>query len=120
LKGHNDAVTQISFSENGYYVLSSSLDSTVRLWDLRKLTNIETINTDSAVHSVKFDQTGTYFAIGSIEISIYETKTMNKLISFQDHKKNVTQVTFGKDSQILVSTSLDRNLKVFGGTNKKK
>lgn len=36
------AVTSISFSENGYYLATAAGDS-VKLWDLRKLKNIKTI-----------------------------------------------------------------------------
>ena len=36
------AVTSISFSENGYYLATAAGES-VKLWDLRKLKNIKTI-----------------------------------------------------------------------------
>ena len=38
----NAPVTSISFSENGYFLATAAGDS-VKLWDLRKLKNIKTI-----------------------------------------------------------------------------
>jgi pre-mRNA-processing factor 19 len=36
-KGHNGAVTGLSFSENGFYLASGDSAGAVKLWDLRKL-----------------------------------------------------------------------------------
>ena len=44
--GHNGPITSISFSENGYYLATAAEDSTVKLWDLRKLKNFKTIEFD--------------------------------------------------------------------------
>jgi WD40 repeat protein len=35
LAGHRDAVTSLALSLNGMVLISGSLDSTVRLWDLQ-------------------------------------------------------------------------------------
>ena len=39
LEGHSDAVTSLSFSENGYYVATAAADG-ARVWDLRKLNSL--------------------------------------------------------------------------------
>ena len=44
--GHTEAITSISFSENGYYLATAAKDSTVKLWDLRKLKNLKTLSFD--------------------------------------------------------------------------
>ena len=51
-EGHTDAVTDISFSDNGYYMASGSKDGSVRVWDLRKLKCRETLQlaNDQPVH----------------------------------------------------------------------
>jgi centriolar protein POC1 len=33
---HKDSVTNITFHPNGRYLVSSSVDSTVKVWDLRQ------------------------------------------------------------------------------------
>ena len=43
-------------------------DATVKIWDLRKLKNIHTITAPSAVHSVAFDHSGQYLAVGGEDL----------------------------------------------------
>ena len=35
LEGHQDSITGIRVSPDGNYVLSNSMDNTVRIWDIR-------------------------------------------------------------------------------------
>lgn len=35
LKGHTDSVTGLSLSSDGSYLLSNSMDNTLRIWDVR-------------------------------------------------------------------------------------
>ena len=44
---HSDAVSCVSFSENGYLLASGSHDGTVRVWDLRKLKCVRVLSGDS-------------------------------------------------------------------------
>lgn len=72
LTGHEGSVETLSFSGNGYYLATGSKDGTVKLWDLRKPLNIQTLEPQSlfraqkhvrlqvgsAVNAVAFDATG--------------------------------------------------------------
>lgn len=44
--GHSGPITDIAFSENGYYLATAADDSMVKLWDLRKLRNFKTLTMD--------------------------------------------------------------------------
>lgn len=65
-------VTALSFSENGYWLVSaaSKIPGTAQLWDLRKLNQTAVITfpaataagADSIVHALAFDYTGQYLA----------------------------------------------------------
>eukprot|EP00026_Physarum_polycephalum_P001308 Phypoly_transcript_01309.p1 GENE.Phypoly_transcript_01309~~Phypoly_transcript_01309.p1 ORF type:complete len:524 (+),score=76.52 Phypoly_transcript_01309:196-1767(+) len=57
-EGHTAPVEGLSFSENGYHLATAGGDS-VKLWDLRKLTNFHNIPLTD-VHSVSFDLSGQY------------------------------------------------------------
>ncbi len=59
-------VTSISFSENGYYLASSCESNLVKIWDLRKLMNIHTIELPvevKNVSSVRFDYSAQFLGV---------------------------------------------------------
>lgn len=67
IRSHDHHVTCSACS---YYLATAAEDATVKLWDLRKLTNFRTIELPERyeVHSVTFDQSGAYLAIAGSDI----------------------------------------------------
>jgi len=110
-EGHTDAVTSISFSDNGYYMASGSKDGSVRVWDLRKLRCKETIPLaeSQAVQAVQFDDSGSYLAAAcGNDIEILTTgKQWQRLTTLEGHEAPVTGVKFGPDAHKLYSCGLD-------------
>eukprot|EP01134_Creolimax_fragrantissima_P003001 CFRG3001T1 len=116
--GHTDAVTDLTFSENGYYMASTSNDNTVRLWDLRmkKILNFKTFEYDGKIkpHSVSFDHSGTYMAVGGQDVRVYVVKQWEELCRLEDHQAAVTKVAFGPNAGYIASASMDRHVNFFG------
>ncbi|KAK0073564.1 hypothetical protein PV325_009544 [Microctonus aethiopoides] len=114
--GHTGIITAISFSENGYYLATAAEDSCVKLWDLRKLKNFKTLQLDESyeVKDLSFDKSGTYLAVAGSDIRVYLCKQWQELKVFNDHTAAATGVRFGKHSQYIASTSMDRTLKLYG------
>eukprot|EP00735_Rhodelphis_limneticus_P001471 TRINITY_DN12095_c0_g1::TRINITY_DN12095_c0_g1_i1::g.9675::m.9675 TRINITY_DN12095_c0_g1::TRINITY_DN12095_c0_g1_i1::g.9675 ORF type:complete len:520 (+),score=156.66,sp/Q9AV81/PRP19_ORYSJ/46.24/9e-150,WD40/PF00400.27/1.3e+04,WD40/PF00400.27/2.5e+02,WD40/PF00400.27/0.00052,WD40/PF00400.27/1.3,WD40/PF00400.27/1.1e-05,WD40/PF00400.27/8.2e-08,WD40/PF00400.27/81,WD40/PF00400.27/8.5e-09,Prp19/PF08606.6/3.5e-33,zf-Nse/PF11789.3/5.1e-08,eIF2A/PF08662.6/5e+02,eIF2A/PF08662.6/0.12,eIF2A/PF08662.6/23,Cep57_C len=115
LEGHSGAIRALSFSENGYF-LATAADSTVKLWDLRKFSNFRTINVDEGnVTSVQFDYSGQYLSYGTTTgmVGVLDSAQWGRLRTFHDHTDEVTSLKWGPDAKYLVSSSLDRNLKVY-------
>jgi len=112
-EGHQSAVKDISFSENGYYMASGDAKD-LKLWDLRKLKNFQTIKAPATC--VDFDFSAQFLAAGHGEsISVYNTKTWEVVKEFgKAHGGAVTDVAWSKTASFLASTSMDRTLKLFG------
>jgi len=101
-EGHSGAVSCLAFSENGYFLATGAADSTVRLWDLRKLSNFQTIQTAGPVSSLAFDYSGNFLTFGcTTDLSVYETKGWSKLVSFSDEGRAVTGVCVGPKASFL-------------------
>jgi len=110
--GHEQAVQTVAFSENGYYMASGD-GAAVKLWDLRKLKNFQTIAAPAT--SVSFDFSGQFLAAGHGNgLSVFNTKSWEVVKSFDDaHSAAVTDVAWSPSANYLASTSMDRTLKFF-------
>jgi len=110
-EGHSNAVESIAFSENGYYMASGD-GAAVKIWDLRKLKNLQTI--DIAAKSVSFDLSGQFLACGAgSDVGIYLAKTWDVVATYKGHSDAVTSVAWSPTANYLATTSMDRNLKFF-------
>jgi len=113
-EGHNASVEGLSFSENGYHLATAGGDS-VKLWDLRKLTNFHNIPLSGDVNSVSFDVSGLYLIVShGNSISIFGGKSFAPIKTFTDNTGKVTDAKFGPDAQWFAASSLDRSLKLYG------
>lgn len=45
-EGHTDRITDVCFSEDGKWILSSSMDGTLRIWDVILARQIDAIQVD--------------------------------------------------------------------------
>jgi len=113
-EGHTAPVEGLSFSENGYHLATAGGDS-VKLWDLRKLTNFHNIPLSGDVTSVSFDHSGLYLIVAhGNSISIFGGKSFMPIKTFTDNTGRVTDAKFGPDAHYFATTSLDRSLKLYG------
>ena len=51
-EGHADRITDLCFSEDGKWLLSSSMDGTLRVWDVVLGRQIDTISVDLSITSL--------------------------------------------------------------------
>ncbi|CAE7874804.1 PRPF19, partial [Symbiodinium sp. KB8] len=106
LTGHEDAVKTLSFSGNGYHLATGSEDGTVKLWDLRKPLNIQTLQLSAPVNSVAFDSTGQYLSVASDVVQIYNwasKSSMAEAVTLKDHGAAVLGVCFSQHAMSLAS-----------------
>ncbi|KAL3686766.1 hypothetical protein R1sor_013075 [Riccia sorocarpa] len=121
-EGHTGPVTDISFSENGYFLATAATDG-VKLWDLRKLKNFRSFtpyDSGTPTNTVEFDYSGSYLAVGGSDIRVYQVASVkqewNTIKVFPDVSGTgkITSVRFGPDASYLAVATMDRQLRVLG------
>lgn len=116
--GHTGQISAISFSENGYYLATAADDSTIKLWDLRKLKNFKNIILEEGyqVKHLSFDRSGSYLGVAGTDVKVYVSKQWDLIKTFADHTAVATGMCFGEKAQFILSSGLDRTLKVYASS----
>lgn len=84
LFGHTNRITAIDFSNDGRWLISSSLDSTIRTWDLPTGSCIDGIKLPKVATSLKMSPNGEYLAtahVNDVGISLWTNKSQFKKIT---------------------------------------
>lgn len=84
LYGHTNRITAMDFSKDGRWLVSSSLDSTIRTWDLPTGGCIDGIRLPKVVTNLKMSPNGEYLAtchVNDVGISLWTNKSQFKKIS---------------------------------------
>ncbi len=90
IKAHTDPVNSLKYNFNGTKMLSSSNDGTIKLWDLKTITSLQTItnpNKYSSFFSAGFSPYGTKIVStsdGGI-VRIWDIKTCELINTLNDH-----------------------------------
>lgn len=101
-EGHAGKVTSLEFSENGYYLAATSSDeSLIRIWDLRKLSNIHSIELEHFCAEISWDHSGQYLsALVGEEVKIYLNKHWS-LVTCIKVDKHASTLKFAQDASFL-------------------
>ncbi|XP_076066319.1 periodic tryptophan protein 2 homolog isoform X2 [Oratosquilla oratoria] len=117
---HTGAVTGLTFTQSGRAVLSSSLDGTVRAFDLTRYRNFKTLTSPqpSQFSCVSVDSSGELVVAGgqdTHEIYLWSLKTGRLLEILVGHNGPVMSVQFSRQpgSSTLVSTGWDATVKIW-------
>jgi hypothetical protein len=116
LSGHRDKVTSVVFSTDGKFILSSSTDNTMRLWDTASGRLIQSFEGHcSPVTSVAFSPDGRFILSGSSDntIRLWETASGRFIQSFEGHSDSVTSVAFSPDGKFILSGSSDNTARLW-------
>ncbi|BAZ37356.1 WD-40 repeat-containing protein [Calothrix sp. NIES-4101] len=113
---HSHVVTSLRFSPDGKFVVSGSMDKTIKIWDWETGNLIKTLKGHrDGVLAVNISPDGKIIASGSVDktIKLWDVDTGESLATFTGHSRAVTAVTFTVSGEMLVSASLDKTIKIW-------
>lgn len=118
----------ISYSEHNDYVragatstaapdiiLSGGYDNVVKMYDTRSKNLVLCVNHGSPIESLLFLPSGGIFlSAGGTDIKVWDSLAGGKLLgSISQHHKTITCLRLASDNKRLLSSSLDRHVKVY-------
>lgn len=112
LWGHSNRITAFDFSPDGRWIVSTSLDSTLRTWDLPTGGCIDGVKLDSVATGLKFSPNGDLLATTHVNgngISIWTNRSQFKAIS----TRTVDEEEFA--TAILPNASVEGNGSILAG-----
>ena len=119
LEGHEDTITGLDISPCGSFVLSNSMDNTLRMWDTRAFVEGEretkrfvghSHNFEKALLRCAFNADGTRVGSGSADSCVYVWEVENAKLKYKlpGHKGVVSGVAFSPaENPVIASGGAD-------------
>lgn len=105
LSGHERPVTGLSFSPDGKYLSSSSIDQTVRIWELSTGKNVRTFTNPwkFPFASVAYSHDGQLLASSSLDqkIRVWDVRTGEEVLNYETFDELPVSVNFSPDGAFL-------------------
>ncbi|SPQ24612.1 80dded7a-4cd1-4c30-9fc5-5d2bf8dee16b [Thermothielavioides terrestris] len=117
--GHNKAITDLSFNNEGTRFLSGGFDRRIRLWDTETGQCVNRFNCGKTPHVIKFNpsaENGHEFLAGLSDNRIlqYDSRAGNETVQEYDHHLGaINTIEFIDENRRFMSTSDDRSLRVW-------
>eukprot|EP00009_Paramoeba_aestuarina_P007986 CAMPEP_0201517784 /NCGR_PEP_ID=MMETSP0161_2-20130828/8810_1 /ASSEMBLY_ACC=CAM_ASM_000251 /TAXON_ID=180227 /ORGANISM="Neoparamoeba aestuarina, Strain SoJaBio B1-5/56/2" /LENGTH=587 /DNA_ID=CAMNT_0047915395 /DNA_START=77 /DNA_END=1840 /DNA_ORIENTATION=- len=116
LRGHSGAVTGVSYSPCRRFLLSSSVDTTARLWSLETKQTLATYKFHSfPVWDVQFSPGGYFFATASNDRTalLWSTDSSSPRRVFAGHLSDVETLQFSPNCNYLATGSSDKTVRLW-------
>ena len=116
LVGHEMAITDLSASKDGKRLLSSSIDGSIKLWDVLSFSQLKQFDGhDKQVFSIEFvagDKTAISSGWGGMVIH-WDLKSGRPIKKIFAHKSIAWAVTASSDGRFIVSASSDETARIW-------
>jgi WD40 repeat protein/predicted Ser/Thr protein kinase len=116
LRGHGSYVWSVTFSPDGKFLASGSMDWTVKVWEAGSWREVATLEGhEYSVQSVSFSPDGKFLASGSKDktVKVWAVGRWREVATLEGHINFVLSVTFSPDGKFLASGSMDWTVKVW-------
>lgn len=116
LIGHSSSVMAISISPLNYFIISGSLDCTIRLWSIHTNSTLMIYKGHTfPIWDLKFSPLGYYFASGAGDrmACIWRTSTEYPIRSLIGHLGDIETVEFHPNMQYVATGSNDKTIRMY-------
>ena len=121
IKSKNDEIMAIDISTKGDYLVCGGDDGYVEIWSLINYKLLHRMKSKSDTLAVAFNSDASKVASAGEEkvIDVWNAKTGNQIARLESHQDDVTNISFIDFDRKIVSTSKDKNTKIWDVTKKK-
>jgi DNA-binding beta-propeller fold protein YncE len=118
LTGHFSSVRGVAFSPDGKTLVTSSYDSSARLWEVSSGKLLRTLSHFNWVNYSTFSPDGKLLATCGYDrmIRLYDPTNGNLLRTFGGHTSAAYGAAFSPDSKTVASVAAERNLRIWDAT----
>eukprot|EP01129_Flabellula_baltica_P011895 TRINITY_DN5286_c0_g1_i1.p1 TRINITY_DN5286_c0_g1~~TRINITY_DN5286_c0_g1_i1.p1 ORF type:complete len:1465 (-),score=299.18 TRINITY_DN5286_c0_g1_i1:13-4407(-) len=113
LIGHTGTVFSLCITEDDKFIISSSFDRTVKVWEVTESENA--VGHEARILGIRFSPDGRFVATGSRDktIKIWDTESYEEINHLKGHFNNVFCVAWSPDSQNLCSGGRDFTVRIW-------
>ncbi|MFN6299244.1 MAG: WD40 repeat domain-containing protein, partial [Microcystis sp.] len=118
LKGHSDwfgGILSVDFGSNNKFLASGSKDKTIKIWDIKRGTEVKTLSEHSDhINSVSVSPNNQLLASGSDDksLKLWDLKAGKAIISIP-HPQKIYSVCFSPDGNYIATACQDKIVRVY-------
>lgn len=115
-QGHEKPVTNLKYSKDYRYLISSSEDTTIRIWSFKNKKEVSKFEGHlGSVNSIAVNSSDTKLISGGSDCSIcfWDVQRGDLIKKIRPHTADVNSVCFNDDASIAISGSVDTTAKIW-------
>jgi WD40 repeat protein len=116
LRGHTRPVTSIRFSSDGNFVVTASLDTTARIWNVHTGALFHTLRGHfGAVSDASFSPDGHWVVTaGPSTAALWSADTGERIFYLRGHRGRLTSASFDPTGSIILTSGVDDTVRLYG------